>query len=100
MLVVCNLLRSYSKRVDATQELATAVEVCVYFFRLVTFRQQRNVLHGCFFVIASLQSGNKEDIEKFSKRTVKVSSLLLILHISEPSGSIIKICQLDLLHEK
>ncbi|KAL6132862.1 hypothetical protein ACLB2K_065101 [Fragaria x ananassa] len=38
------LAKRYSKRVDATQDLATAVE-----------------------------SGNKEDIEKFSKRTVKVT---------------------------
>lgn len=36
--------------------------------------QSQNVTSSC--LILSLQTGSKEDIEKFSKRTVKVGSLL------------------------
>uniref|UniRef100_A0A2N9J050 XPG N-terminal domain-containing protein n=1 Tax=Fagus sylvatica TaxID=28930 RepID=A0A2N9J050_FAGSY len=51
------LAKRYSKRADATEDLEEAKEACAYFF------------------LCSLSAGDKEAIEKYSKRTVKVGSL-------------------------
>lgn len=47
-------------------------------FFISNFENRKMYSELSFLVIDSLQADNKEDIEKFSKRTVKVSSLLVL----------------------
>lgn len=88
MAFMLNSWCSYSKRADASEDLAEAVEACVHFFSFLTsrflplfdfyFLTSEHLKRSC--LLLSFQTGNKEDIEKFSKRTVKVGSLLSSLY--------------------
>ena len=72
-----------SRREDASEELAAAIEVKIDSFFPLIFHLLT------LFAFNFHQSGNQEDIEKFSKRTVRVS-------ISSVLGSPFRAC-LDLL---
>lgn len=66
----------YSKRVDATEDLNKAIEVDFQsrvLPQIITCTFHEDFANSALFFFSSLQTGNAEDIEKFSKRTVKVS---------------------------
>jgi len=79
LLLECTILFRYSKREDATKELTEAVEVTVLIKVLSPF----GIIFLCqllLFVnpkgkrLLMFQEGDKDAIEKLSKRTVKVIS--------------------------
>jgi len=71
LLLECTIIFRFSKREDATNDLKEAVEVIIL-LQVCSLFLYHNYLSILLFLM--FQAGDKDAVEKLSKRTVKVIS--------------------------